>query len=95
MKFKMALVVASLLISFPAFAKEVKIHVNGMVCAFCGQGITKKFNARSEVSKVDVSLKEKTVTLALKEGKDIPDTEIKTILTDSGYNVDKIERSGK
>jgi mercuric ion binding protein len=81
-----------LLMGNTAFAKEVKVHVNGMVCAFCGQGITKKFNARSEVKKVNVSLKEKTVTLDLNDGSDIPDKEIESILKDSGYNVEKIER---
>ena len=78
--------------SATVFAKDIKVHVKGMVCAFCSQGITKKFNALSEVARVDVSLKEKTVFLSLKEGKDIADKDIEAILKDSGYNVEKIER---
>lgn len=75
-----------------AQAKTVEVHVNGMVCAFCGQGITKKFNARPEVEKVDVSLKDKVVKLNLKDKADIGDDEIRSILKDSGYQVEKIER---
>lgn len=81
-----------LLSSSMSFAKDIKVHVKGMVCAFCGQGIIKKFNARPEISKVDVSIREKTVSLSLKEGKDIPDKDIEAILKDSGYNVEQIER---
>lgn len=92
---KIANVVVAVLLatsSTVAFAKDVKVHVKGMVCAFCGQGITKKFGARPEVAKVDVSLKEKVVSLSLKDGQDIADKDIETILKDSGYNVEKIER---
>ncbi len=81
------------ILSSSAFAADVKVHVNGMVCAFCGQGITKKFNARPEVSKVDVSMKDKIVTLDFKAGQSIPDSDIETILKDSGFNVDQIERA--
>lgn len=75
-----------------ATGKEVKIGVHGMVCAFCAQGITKKFKAETAVESVDVNLGEKRVTLKLKDQQDIPDERIKEILTDSGFNLDKIER---
>jgi mercuric ion binding protein len=86
----LALVMAS-----PAFAagKEITATVNGMVCAFCAQGITKKLNAEPAVEKVDVSLEKKTVKIVLKEGKTLDDKTIEKILTDAGYNVGKIERS--
>lgn len=90
---KTAAIILSLLLSTAAFARDVKVHVNGMVCSFCGQGITKKFSARPEVAKVDVNMKEKIVTLNLKEGKDIKDGDIDSILKESGYNVEKIERN--
>lgn len=83
----------SLFFTIQGFAKELKIHVNGMVCSFCGQGISKKFNEREEVEKIDVSLKDKVVTITTKEGKDLKDEEIKSILKDAGYTVEKIERN--
>jgi len=75
-----------------AAGKEITATVNGMVCAFCAQGITKKLSAEPAVDKVDVSLEKKTVKIELKDGKDIDDKALTKILTDSGYNVEKIVR---
>ena len=75
-----------------AAGKEIKVSVKGMVCGFCAQGITKKFKAEAAVEKVDVSLEKKLVTLDLKDGQDLADSKIESILKDSGYNVEKIER---
>ena len=82
------------LVAAPAWAqaREVKIGVKGMVCAFCAKGIEKKFHAQASVDHVDVNLGQKQVKLTLKDGQDISDDAIKSILTDAGYNVDKIER---
>jgi copper chaperone CopZ len=85
---------ALILLVQPAFAVDKHIHVkvSGMVCAFCAQGITKKFKSEKAVSAVDVQLSDKEVNLKLKEGQDIADDKIKEILTDSGYTVEMIER---
>jgi mercuric ion binding protein len=93
---KMILLAALLLpgVSF-ATAKEAKVSVKGMVCGFCAQGITKKFKAESAVEKVDVSLEKKIVTLDFKDGQDLPDNQIEALLKESGYNVEKIDRTGK
>jgi copper chaperone CopZ len=79
----------------PAWAgqKEVMVAVKGMVCGFCAQGIEKKFKSESAVDKIKVSLGEKRVKLTLKDGQNIADEKIKTILAESGYNVEKIERN--
>src|SRR5579859_4090835 len=76
-----------------ATPKEIHITVNGMVCAFCAQGITKKFSAEPGVSKVDVSLGNKKVDLSLKDGKDVSDDTIRRLLTEAGYAIVKIERN--
>jgi copper chaperone CopZ len=75
-----------------AEAKTVQVHVNGMVCAFCGQGITKKFSALPEVKKVDVSLKDKIVKLDIEDSANLKDDVIEKVLKESGYQVEKIER---
>lgn len=75
-----------------ATAHEIHITVNGMVCAFCAQGITKKFSAEPAVEKVDVSLEKKKVDLALKDGQNISDEKIRQVLTEAGYAIQKIER---
>jgi mercuric ion binding protein len=69
------------------------VQVNGMVCAFCAQGIEKKFKALPEVASIKVSLETKKVELDTQEGKDISDEQIKKIITDSGYEIVKIERT--
>lgn len=89
-----ALAASFILMSSLAFAstKDIDIAVNGMVCGFCAQGISKKFSAEAAVEKVKVSLETKLVSLHLKDGKDLPDSTITSILKDAGYNVSKIER---
>lgn len=76
-----------------AVGKEVKVTVNGMVCAFCAQGITKKFKAEPSVEAVDVKLSDKLVKLGLKDKQDLSDERIEEILKDAGFNVVKIERN--
>lgn len=75
-----------------AQAKPVTVQVKGMVCAFCAQGIEKKFKALPEIASVKVSLESKKVDLDTKEGKDLTDEQIKKIISDAGYDVLKIER---
>ena len=71
---------------------EVNVSVNGMVCGFCAQGISKKFSKEPAVETVKVSLENKLVTLKIKDGKEISDETITTVLKDSGYSVSKIDR---
>ncbi len=77
------------------FAKEIKMKVNGMTCDFCAQGIEKKFKKEAGVTGVKVDLGSKIVVVSLKEGSDISDDRLKTLITDSGYELAGIERSGK
>ncbi len=81
-------------LSAQAFAnpKHLLIHVNGMVCAFCSQGLTKKFKAEPNVNDVKVNLDEKVVKLTLKEGSEISNEKVNDIITSAGFNVEKIDR---
>ena len=84
-----------LLLASPAMAgaSQITATVNGMVCGFCAQGITKKFNAEPAVKHVDVSLEKKIVKIDLKDGQNLDDKTVEKILKDSGYNVEKIVRN--
>jgi mercuric ion binding protein len=83
---KVILMAILILTSNFAFAgEEVKVGVRGMVCAFCAQGIEKKFMAQSEVAKVEVSLENKYVKLVFKDGKRLPNEKITELLKDAGY----------
>ena len=76
-----------------ASAKTIQIGLDGLVCAFCAQGIEKKLKAQAATDKVFVSLDKKVALIALKDGQDIADATIKTEITDAGYAVKSIARS--
>jgi mercuric ion binding protein len=64
---------------------KLLIKVQGMVCAFCAQGIKKKFNARDEVKKTEVDLDTMEVEVTIKKGKVLSEMVIKEIITNAGF----------
>jgi len=87
---KLALV-AMVLFSLNSYALTQKIEVLGMVCAFCAQGIEKSFGSVAHVKDIFVSLENYFVAIESKDGKSIDEKQIRTIITDAGYDVQKIE----
>ena len=81
--------------SFATAGEELKVGVKGMVCAFCAQGIEKKFKAQPEVEKVEVSLENKFVKLNFKDDKRLPKEKITEILKDAGYEANFDEKSSE
>jgi copper chaperone CopZ len=73
-------------------AATIEMEVNGLVCAFCAQGIEKKLRAFTATSDVVVSLEKRLVAVSTKDGQDIPDDELRRALTDAGYTVVGIQR---
>jgi len=84
-----------LLVAFAASAEAVTIemNVNGLVCAFCAQGIEKQLRKFAATADVVVSLEHRLVAVALKDGQDIPDAELRRALTNAGYSVKSIDRT--
>ena len=74
-------------------AGTIEMHVNGLVCAFCAQGIEKKLRKFPATADVVVSLEQRLVAVALKDGQDIPDAELRKALTNAGYTVTTIQRN--
>ena len=84
----LAIAVAAL----PSFAAEtVKATVNGMVCAFCAQGIEKSLSQMDATKAVFVDLKSKIVAVEAKEGKTLDQKAIGAAIVDAGYDVVKME----
>ena len=85
---------ATLLVGFAlaGHAATIEMEVNGLVCAFCAQGIEKKLRAFPATSDVVVSLEERLVAVSTKDGQDISDDELRRALTDAGYTVVGIRR---
>lgn len=76
-----------------ADARSLRIEVNGLVCAFCADGITRAFTKEDAATEVFVSLENKLVAVQLKDGADIADATATKLLTDAGYTVVDIQRT--
>ena len=84
--------VLSTLFSQMALATQtIKANVNGMVCAFCAQGIEKKLRALTQTQDVYVNLKQRVVAIELKDGTTLSTDKVKAIIKDAGYDVTTIE----
>ena len=78
--------------ALPSFAVDtVKATVNGMVCAFCAQGIEKRLSKLPANKAVYVDLKQKVVAVEAKEGQTLDSKTITAEITDAGYDVTKLE----
>lgn len=91
--FKVIAVALALCAATVANAATIEMDVNGLVCAFCAQGIEKKLRAFPATSDVVVSLEEHLVAVSTKADQDIADDELRRALTDAGYTVNGIRRA--
>ena len=76
-------------------ATSVKATVNGMVCAFCAQGIEKRLGKLPATQSVFVDLKQKVVAVQAKDGQTLDAKTITDEITDAGYDVVKLETVSK
>jgi copper chaperone CopZ len=72
-------------------ASSVKASVNGMVCAFCAQGIEKRLSKLPATKAVYVDLKQKVVAVEAKEGQTLDSKTVAAEIVDAGYDVIKLE----
>ena len=72
-------------------AESVKATVNGMVCAFCAQGIEKSLMKMPQTKAVFVDLKKKVVAVEAKDGQTLDGKKISAEIKDAGYDVVKLE----
>jgi copper chaperone CopZ len=72
-------------------ATSVKVSVNGMVCAFCAQGIEKRLSKLPATKAIYVDLKQKVVAVEAKDGQTLDAATITAEITDAGYDVTKLE----
>jgi cation transport ATPase len=69
----------------------LKLQVNGMVCAFCAQGIEKRLQAMPETGEIYINLSQKVVAVQPKAGQQMNADKVKAEVTEAGYDVVKIE----
>jgi cation transport ATPase len=86
-------ILVSFLIATPSLAEPVSIRaeVNGMVCAFCAQGIDARLRKNKASKDVYVNLKNRIVVVELKEGQAYALDTFTADITESGYTVTKAE----
>src|SRR5450631_2726813 len=92
-RFQLLSAVILLAVSASSTAATIEMSVNGLVCAFCAQGIEKKLKKFPATSEVVVNLEHRLVAVSLKDGQDIADADLRKALTDAGYTVKSIERT--
>jgi len=79
-------------VSLPAIAVEsLKAKVNGMVCAFCAQGIETKLRELPQTQDVYVNLPQKVVAVQIKDGVTLSPDVVRQVVNDAGYEVSTIE----
>jgi periplasmic mercuric ion binding protein len=76
-----------------SMAATIEMTVNGLVCAFCAQGIEKKLKKFPATAEVVVSLEHRLVAVSVKDGEEISDADLRKALTDAGYTIKAISRS--
>jgi len=76
-----------------ASARTIEMDVNGLVCAFCAQGIEKTLKHFPATQAVFVSLENRIVAVQLKDGSDIDDATLRKAITDAGYTIVAINRT--
>jgi periplasmic mercuric ion binding protein len=74
-----------------ADAGTVKFSVNGMVCAFCAQGIEKRLTKMSETGPLYINLAQKVVAVQPKPGQRIDIAKVKAEIVEAGYEVTATE----
>ena len=71
-------------------AQSIQATVNGMVCAFCAQGIEKKLRALTQTQDVYVNLGRKVVAVQIKEGATLSPDTVREVVKEAGYDVASI-----
>lgn len=79
--------VSLVLAASAAQATTLVATVNGMVCAFCAQGIEKKLRALNSTQDVYVNLGQKVVAAQIKEGQRMDEASFRALIQDAGYDV--------
>jgi copper chaperone CopZ len=93
---KLFLVIAMATGTLPvAAAESIKATVNGMVCAFCAQGIEKRLAKLPATKAVFVDLKRKVVAVEAKDGQTLDGKLITAEIVEAGYDVKQLETVNK
>jgi len=68
--------------------------INGLVCDFCAQALTKVFKKEDVVDTLNVDLNAGEVLITLKEDQTLSDEIVESLIRKSGYSLVSIDREG-
>jgi periplasmic mercuric ion binding protein len=86
-----AALAVSALVSPLVSANTIRANVNGMVCAFCAQGIDRNLRGTGVAKDVYINLKQRVVALELKPNSTITTEKFSAIIKEAGYEVTNVE----
>ena len=92
MSTKIAAVLIVILLSTPAYATDYVVHVHGIVCSFCAQGVTKKISKLSFIDRtkytqgVKVEIEDQKLTIAVKPDHDLDVHALFKAINSGGYD---------
>lgn len=69
----------------------VKLSINGMVCAFCAQGIESRLKKMPETADLYINLKQKVVAVQARPGQSLAVDKLKAEIVEAGYEVTSAE----
>lgn len=83
---------AVVLFAMPALADVITVKTDGLVCAYCAQGIEELFYEQDEVKSVKVDV-DKALTIITTNGNaDLSDEKVAQLIDSAGYKARSITR---
>ena len=74
---------------------QLLLHVQGMVCGMCVQGITKLLSSIEGVDEIDINLDQGAVLVTHRSGVILPDTLLKETIKRAGYYLQDLHRPAR
>ncbi|MDZ7752896.1 MAG: heavy-metal-associated domain-containing protein [Gammaproteobacteria bacterium] len=80
-----AAALVGLAIAAAAAGTRYELRVDGLACPFCVYGIERKLQEIDGVEQVDVDLSQGRVTLQVRDGVEIAESQMKTVIQEAGF----------
>ena len=74
---------------------QLLLHVQGMVCGMCVQGITKLLSSIKGVGEIDINLDKGAVLVTHQSGVTLPDTLLRETIKRAGYHLQDLHRPAR
>jgi cation transport ATPase len=90
---QLALLLFVLFSVVPVKAEEINLTINGMVCAFCAQGLADLARSFDPVQQAYVDMDNRLVVLSIKPDSSMSDDQVREYVKDAGYDLESFFRT--